>query len=150
MNERWIPQPEKHPDVGNIYDMMLVFQEQLDQASDHYSKMHEAKVALSALGHALDRLDDDKRQISMTTELALIDDTKVPNKGALVKNIGMAGLVDRIDVVKLGEHMPLSLSLGVDVMCLFPRHAPDELDYVVTGARTPIQNVHYIETYPSL
>lgn len=149
MPELWIPQPDKHPNVANLYDMMMVFQEQLDEVPYSEEKMTIARTALRALSVGLQEMDDNARQVAVVTDLAIIDRTSQAGMGDMVKDIGLRGIIDDVHCVSVGEQLPWSVSLGIDVVSIFPHDNPDDIDYVLSNAKAPINKIHYIETLAS-
>lgn len=145
MKELWIPQPNKHPDVTNLYDMMLLLQEQLDKEDSREGKIQSATFALRALAHTLDSLSEDERQVSVVTGLAVIDSTHESGKGEIAEHIGLRGMIEDVHCINIGERLPLSVSLGLDVVSVFPESAPEENEYVLTTAKAPINRIRYIE-----
>lgn len=146
MTELWIPQPEKHPDITNVYDMMMVFQDELDKKENRKAQYNFAMFAVESLKIALDRLDMEERDVTVATRLALINSTEDEHTVIVARDIGMQGSVQTVDCVELEEYVPLSLSLGMDVMSVFPLYSPDDGDYLFSTARTPISKVDYIRT----
>lgn len=149
MPELWIPQPDKHPNVENLYDMMMVFQEQLDNLSSGTDKFHMARVALKALSLGLKDMDEDLRQVAVVTDLAIIDRTSEVGKGDLVEGIGMRGMIDDVHCISIGDKLPMAVSLGLDIVSIFPHGSPDDVDYVMSNGKAPINKVHYVETLAS-
>lgn len=149
MSEFWVPQPNKHPDVSNLYDMMVVFQEQLDLTPGREAKIHLAKLALRALASSLDSLTDEERQVSVVTGLAFIHSTEHDKQGAMVENVGLSGLIEDVHCVHMGETLPMAVSLGLDVVSIFPPDSPEDNDLILSIAKAPINSVRYIETIAS-
>ena len=149
MTELWIPQPNKQPDIENLYDMMLVFQEQIDKEAARSAKIQQATFALRALSVCLKQLPDEERQISVVTHLAVIDSTEEKGKGAIAEHVGLRGMIEDVHCINIGERVPLSVSLGIDVISMFPPDSPEEDDLVLSTAKTPINSVRYIETLAS-
>lgn len=147
MSELWLPQPQNKPDVSSIYDMMLVFQEDLDSKETRDDKIVAATFAVLTLAKCLRELDEDQKQISLTTELAILDGTEYPQKFNIVRSVGMRGMLDDIHGISMGSSLPLTISLGIDAISLFSIDEPDRVDYVMTNAKAPINKVHYIETH---
>lgn len=73
MHELWTPRPDKHPDVSNIYDMMMVFQETLDAHEDIKDKIKTAEFAIKALGRGLMLMDEETKQVSVVTNFVVLD-----------------------------------------------------------------------------
>lgn len=149
MTELWIPQPNKQPDVTNIYDMMLVFQEQIDKEIGKYAKIQQATFALRALSMCLKQLPDEERQISVVTHLAVIDSTEEEGKGAIAEHVGLRGMIEDVHCINIGQRVPMSVSLGIDVISMFPPDSPDDDDLILSTAKAPISSVRYIETLAS-
>jgi len=147
MSELWLPQSGNTPDVTNLYDMMLVFQEEVDSKEKREDKIVTASFAVRTLAKSLKELDEDQKQISLTTEFAILDSTEGKRSGIIARRVGMRGMLDDIHGVSLGKTLPLALTLGIDVVSIFPINEPDDVDYVMTNAKAPINKVHYIETH---
>ncbi len=146
MKELWIPQPDKQPDVTNLYDMMLLFQEQLDKEQSMEGKIQCATFALKALSRCMETLSDNERQISVVTGLAVIDSTDRPGSGMIAEDIGLRGMIEDVHCINIGERLPLSVSLGIDVFSAFPEDSPEQDDLILSTAKAPIARVRYIET----
>lgn len=129
--------------------MMLVFQHEIDKQVAREAKIHQATLALRALAMCLKQLPDDERQISMVTHLAVIDSTEQTGKGAIAEGVGLRGMVEDVHCISIGERVPLSVSLGVDVISIFPPGSPEDDDLVLSTAKAPIGSVSYIETLAS-
>lgn len=145
MSELWIPQPDKTPDIENLFDMMLLFQEQIDGLEGRETKIYHAMIALRALSVGLKRMDDDEKRITLVTGLAVIDDTEEAGKGGIVEHVGIDGLIEDVHCIQVGERVPISISLGIDAFTIFPSHDPEDADHVFSNAKTPISRVSYIE-----
>jgi hypothetical protein len=147
MSELWIPQPNKQPNVTNLYDMMVVFQEKIDHETDRESKLNSARFALHALAMCLEELKDDGYdEITVVSGLAIIDSTEDDGSLLLANDIGLRGNVSDVCCVQLESHVPVSLALGMEVMSVFPASSPDENGIILGTAKAPINNIRYIET----
>lgn len=149
MSELWIPQPGKTPDITNIFDMMVLFQEKLDTIHDPVEKQVEAIFALKALTVNLKSMDEDEKRITLVTDFAIIDDTEDKSKGGIVEAVGIDGLIDEVHCIQVNERLPWSVSLGLEAFTIFPAHDPESADIILSNAKTPIISVRYIETLAS-
>lgn len=147
MSELWIPQQNKKPDITNIFDMMMVFQEKIDSVWEQDAKIHEARIALRALAISLHYMDDDEKQITVVTGLAIIDDTEEEKKGSIVKEVGISGFIDDVHCIQVGATLPMAVSLGIETFTLFRANDPEAADIMLSNAKTPINSVRYIETH---
>jgi hypothetical protein len=111
--------------------------------------MKLAKGALRALSVGLREMAEDSRQVAVVTDLAIIDRTSETGKGDMVKDIGLRGIIDDVHCVNVGDQLPWAVSLGIDVVSIFPHDDPDSVDYILSNAKAPINKVHYIETLAS-
>lgn len=145
MAELWIP-GAKEASADNIFDMMVLLQLELDtQGTDEKEK--SALLGLRFLSEHLRSLHPEQRELTLVTDLAVIDDTTTQDSGAILKSVGMRGFLNDVDCISLNEQLPsLQYSLNIDVMSLFPPEHPTDADLVLAGARTPIVKVNYIET----
>lgn len=149
MSELWTPQPNKHPDVTNLYDMMMVFQEKLDTYDDHKLKIEEAKFAMKALGTSLSLMDDEVKQVSVVTSFVVLDSIDNDETGIITQDVGLNGILDDIHCIQIRNKNMVSVSLGIDVVTMFSTREPTELTYAMTNAKAPIDRVQYIETLVS-
>lgn len=148
MSELWTPRPENHyPDTANIYDMMMVFQEQLDNGETEHSRIETARFAIVSLRSSLEEMASEARQVALTTEIAIFSNNQDAGTGALVQNVGMSGLIDNIHCIRAEDFsLPFALSLGVDAVNVFPIDEPEKSDCVVSNAKAPISRVRSIKT----
>lgn len=146
MLELWIPAANKKPDVGNIYDLMLTFQDHIDRAETHFARYECARFAVDALARASERLPEDSKEVTVLSRLALIDSTEKPGSLLLANNIGLRGTISNIQCVEIEQKIPLSLALKIDVLSVFKPENPDDSDYLLTTANAPISLVEYIAT----
>lgn len=105
--------------------------------------------ALKALGNGLRMLNDDELQVTVMTKLAILDSTERQGSGAIATDIGLNGVIEDVHCVQVNERFPWAVSLGIDVVSVFLGDDPDDTDYVMTNAKTPIGSVRYIETIAS-
>ena len=146
MKSLWVPSPNNYPDTHNLFDMMLVFQEQIDAIPEPTQKIPAARHALKLLGAEVDLLEEDTRQIVVNTKLVVIDSTVSPDKGAIIEDVGLQGFLDDVGYLSLGHHLKPSLTLDINVLSLFTANRVGENDYVLSMGRAPIDRVNYIET----
>ncbi len=149
MSELWIPQPSKLPDITNIFDLMLVFQEQLDFEKESATKMLLAKTAVMSLARHVKELHVTERSISLVTDTAIVDTEPELTNGQRVDTIGIVGIMQDVHGISIGESLPLSISLDINVLRTFSVIDPDDQSYNLQTAITPISRVHYIERLAS-
>jgi hypothetical protein len=149
MSELWIPEADKNPDLSNLYDLMTVFQEQIESIDSRDTKMYCAKIATVSLARILNRLPKGERRVSLKTDLAIVDAQEDISQGQIVESLGIIGTVQDIHCVSLSNIVPLSLSLDIDVVKTFDFNDPDVDSYIHSNAITPIHKVQYIETLAS-
>lgn len=147
MSELWTPRPENHyPDPTNIYDMMMVFQEQLDQGETVQSKIETARFAIVSLRSNLEEMAGEARQVTLATEVAIFSSNKDAGTGTLAENVGMNGLLDNIHCIRAeDQNLPFALSLGIDAVNVFPIDEPEKADCIVSNAKAPISRIRSIE-----
>jgi hypothetical protein len=146
MPELWKPNTNYTIDVTNVYDMMMVFQDQIDSEPTPEAKFEAAQIAVRCMARAVRELDDDRRQISFTSDLALVDGSDEFDRDIL-EGVGITGILDDVHGITIGNRLPLSMSLHVDVMSIFPMGEPIDVGFVAASAIAPISKVHYIETH---
>jgi hypothetical protein len=147
MTELWIPNLNDTPDVTNVYDMMVLFQEQLDEVrtpDDIHSWRALAEGALRSLSRAIKEMPFEERQISVATNLALVKSVEEQDKMLEVANVGLRGSLYDVDCIKRGAGFQPELSLAMDVESFFPITDPSDGDFIFTTASTPIGKVQYI------
>lgn len=147
MSELWIPQPDKRPDITNIFDLMMVFQEKIDSVFDKERKFHEARIALKALTASLKHLNEDERQLTIVTGLAIIEPLEQEKTGTILEDVGLNGIIDDLHYVSIGSTLPPTLAIGLDTMTFFPADDPDDIGYAMSQSKAPISSVHFIETH---
>lgn len=106
-----------------------------------------AIFGLKTLTQCLKELHDDERDLTVITDMAIIDDVDKPGTGAVVEGVGIRGILDAVHCIKVGKRLPtLTYSLGIDAISAFPLDDPDESDLILAGAQAPIVKVNSIET----
>ena len=146
MPELWKPNANKKIDVTNVYDMMMVFQDQIDSELTPEAKFEAAQIAVRCMARVVHKLDDERRRISFTSDLALIDGSEAFDR-EIVEGVGVTGILDDVHGITIGDRLPLSMSLHVDVTNIFPMGEPIDAELVAAGVIAPISKVHYIETH---
>lgn len=144
--ELWVPRPDAKPDINNLFDMMLVFQEEIDKKSDKESKLLEAHYAARALRSCLSNVFESIDNLTVVTRMALVDSVEEASAGLLVENVGLHSQLETVQFTSMPPHMPGVLTLGLDVEAMYKTDSPDETDLVLRGATVPITQVEYIET----
>jgi hypothetical protein len=126
--------------------MMLLMQTELDQQPVEEQEEF-AQVALRSLVTHLHGLSSDERQLTMVTHFAIIDDASKEGMHAVVKDVGISGILDDVHCISLRSQLPgYQYSLGLDVISLFPPHDPKDSDLVMSAGFAPISKVSFIET----
>jgi hypothetical protein len=146
MPELWKPNANYTIDVTNVYDMMMVFQDQIDSEPTPEAKFEAAQIAVRCMARVVRELDDERRQISFTSDLALIDGSEEFDR-EILEGVGITGILDDVHGITIGDRLPLSMSLHVDVMNIFPMGEPIDTGFVAASVIAPISKVHYIETH---
>ncbi len=149
MAELWIPGLDDTFDASNTYDMMLLYQEQFDKISDPEdieSWYPFAMRAIRTLEIAIRSMSSDERQIKVATEFAVFQSIEDKDVQIEMEDVGMRGTIDDVHCcVKLGGRIGPYIGLGIDVESIYPITDPDEGNYILMTAFTPISKVHYIE-----
>lgn len=145
MSELWTPDTNKIPDVTNLFDMMLVFQEQLDNIADPSAKFTAACIALRSLSATLRNTEAEEEQVVVATTLAVVG-TDQPVSQVFRQDVGLSGFVFDVDCISRGEYLAPSIAININAVSLHPAEDPDDLEYIMTTARAPINHVRYIET----
>lgn len=146
MPELWKPNANNTIDVTNVYDLMMVFQDQIDGEPTPEAKFEAAQIAVRCMARLVRGLDDERRQISFTSDLALVDEPKELHT-EILQGVGVTGILDDVHGVTIGGRLPLSMSLRVDVMNIFPMGEPIDKVLAPASVIAPISKVHYIETH---
>ena len=146
MSELWTPNANYTIDVNNVYDMMMVFQDRIDAEMTPEAKFQVARFAVVSMGRMVRELDDDKRLISLTADMVLLDGTDDVDR-EIVEGLGVTGILDDVHGVSVGNRLPLAMSLQIDVLNVFPMGEPMNNDLAPGSAIAPINKVHYIETH---
>lgn len=148
MAELWIPNLNGNPDVENIFDMMLLFQEQLDSVADPAdtaSWQEIARLGLRSLAASLNALSFEERQVSVATNMAIVKSIEDAKTSWEVEDVGLRGSLDDIHCMKLGSAAMPAYALGIDVEAFFTIGDPADGDIIMTAAVTPIRHVQYVE-----
>jgi hypothetical protein len=142
MPSLWTPNDRLYPDPENIFDMAYVMQETLVSLPEE-RRVEHAHYALDALGAYFDRMNEEQRNLSLHSDMAVYpyDDSTV----RLLSDIGMRGVLGAIRYVEL-PGMPVGLSLAVDTYETFTPGDPDARELTTMTLSAPIAAVHYIET----
>ena len=146
MPELWVPKTNGEIDVTNMFDMMMVFQEQIDSEPTEAGKFKLAKHSVGLMCRLVEGLDDDAKFISLTTDLAMVDRSH-DSERQIQEGIGLRGILDDVSGLKIDGSLPLTMSLGINVLDAFPMGEPDDFMRIPNSAITPITMVHYIETH---
>lgn len=125
--------------------MMELFQSEIDQEHSHERQINLAIMAARSLAATLEELPGEERAVSLVAQFAIIDSVEQADTFAVVENVGMVGGIKDINCVSLGERLPLSVSLNLDIEHLFSVSDPDDGDLVLTTGNVPINRVDYIE-----
>lgn len=149
MPELWIPQPDKHPDITNLYDMMMVFQEDLFTVWDDHELERRAGSAALMLARNLRAMPAELRDISLLTDIAIVDDGEENSDHRVVKDVGILGTIDDVYCISINDRLPMSLSLNLKVANVFEATDPDALSFAPSQAIVPIRHVRHIETLAS-
>lgn len=148
MKELWIPGLSEMPDVTNVFDMMLLYQEQLDEVKnpDDTQSWHPLAIgALRALSASIKAMPFEDRQISVATDLAVLRNTEDMEKQWEVENVGLRGSLYDVNCIKMGAGALPAISLAMEVESFFDISDPDDSSLIFTSATAPINHVHYIK-----
>lgn len=146
MAEIWKPHPNKQPDVTNLYDMMLIFQEDLYTVWDDQELERRAGNAAIKLARSLREISPQRRQVSLVADIAIVNESE---EARILENIGVLGVVDDIYCISIADRLPMSLSLNIEVVNIFEALNPDEVSFAPTQAIVPIRHVNHIKTLAS-
>lgn len=144
MSELWIPpQGDRLPDPTNPFDMAATLQQQLANIEDVTARDEEAWKMLALLDAA--HRENDGLEVTVVSTLALLDSTETPGSGILCSELGVNGGLQGFSYVRLGQIC--GLALQIDALQVFRPDSPDDRDYALTTARTPIASVQYVESH---
>lgn len=150
MSELWIPQTNQYPDVSNIYDIMMVFQDKIDEHEELESSIDDVRIAVTCMSKAIHRLRADDKEVNVATRAAILDSVEeVENPVRILQNdIGLAGtLLDvHAEPLELDGIYQYYLTLRMDVMSMYPLAEPTNGDFLLRQGSVPIIKVDYIET----
>lgn len=146
MNELWVPETDKMPDIDNMYDMMLVMQEALIGMESIDDRIKHARFAIDALGAHFDRMEAERRSVALHAQTALYEHEE--DSIRMVYDIGIRGEISSIKYIQL-HNMQFGLSLAVDTSETFSPFDPDACEPTQLEMVTPITAVQYIETLAS-
>jgi hypothetical protein len=148
MGELWIPGLNEMPDVANVYDLMLLYQEQLDTVSDpaDIHSWHAVAIgALRVLSTTLQEKSFEERQVNVATNLAVVTSLEDESRQWRVEDVGLQGMVCDVQCIKLGRGAMPAIALGIDARSFFPMTDPDQKEPMFTSVTAPIAQVQYIE-----
>ncbi len=145
MTELWVPGTTLNPDPNNLFDMMEIFQSEIDRESSRQRQINTAILAARSLAATLEKLSPEDKAVSLVAQFAIIDSMEHADSYMVVENVGMIGGIKDINCVSLGERLPLSISLNLDIEYLFPPSNPDDADLRLSTGNVPINRVSYIE-----
>lgn len=145
MSELWLPKSSSNPDIENVFDLMEVFQEGIENREAYEDKIMLARQAAISLARIIKRLEDEQRAVCLETQLAVVRSTEHEDHHIVVKDVGVIGDLTDANVIQLGEHVPMSLAMELDVTHFFNPADPDESDIILTSGNVPITHVNYIE-----
>lgn len=142
MPSLWIPQSNKVPDVNNLFDMALVFQQTIVEQETQDDKIAAARLALESLGTHFNLMDKEERELSLETELALY----LPDQETMrmVYDIGMRGELSGISFMHIGN-ISVGLTLGIETTETFSPRDPSSCEPTSMWLSAPIQAINYIE-----
>ena len=150
MSELWTPRPYETQNVTNIFDMMMLYQEQLDSADTVATRTMYARFAHTALKRMLGRMPHSERNLMVVTDLTVIEEFDDQQTAVIEQGVGLHGELLDVNCIQMPEaEVPIALSLSMDVTSLFPVEDPDNLVTLMNNAKAPISNVRYIETLAS-
>lgn len=90
-------------------------------------------------------MKDQSQELTVETGLAIVDSTEDERKGAIVRDLGMRGIFLDVDCISLGDRIPPTLAITMDVFDAFPIDNPEDTDYFMSLARAPITDVRRVE-----
>lgn len=145
MSELWVPSTTDMPDPTNLFDMMELFQEQIDQALTREARFQTAIIAAKSLAHTLRSQSFEDKSISLVTDFAIVDSIEEEGSGEVMRDVGIIGEIRDINCISLGERLTLSVALALDIAYLFPPEEPEEAGLILSTGNVPISKVRYIE-----
>lgn len=145
MSELWVPSTTDMPDPTNLFDMMELFQEEIDNQRTREARLQTAIMAAKSLAHTLRTQSFEDKSISLVTDFAIVDSIEEEGTGAVVRDIGIIGEIRDVNCISLGERLSLSVALALDIAYLFPPQDPSEGDMLLSTGNVPISKVRYIE-----
>jgi|GEM_PF-2222199 len=145
MTELWTPNPDRFPDASNVFDMMVVFQGSISELDTKEEKLAQAVLALRTITVAVSAMKEEFQELTVETSLAIVDSTEEVKRGAIVRDLGMRGIFLDVDCISLGERIPPTLAISMDVFDAFPISSPEDSDYFMSLARAPITDVRSVE-----
>lgn len=149
MAELWTPQARELPDVANIYDMMMLFQDQLAviefEGGGKEQWFPVAAWGIVALARQLKGLSEDDRQVRVETNLTWMQSTDDPRINMPVKGCGIIGSFVDVHGVSHGDSVP-KISMAMEVESMYMLDEPDNVWPALTPSVTPITDVRAIES----
>jgi len=146
MAELWIPEHGNTPDVTNLFDMMVFLQAEMNGIAPE-DQEDFAVFGLKSLAACLHAMHPDERELTLVTDMAIIDSTEDKGHGAIVQRIGLQGTLDDVHCMRINPSLPtLNYTLGLDVVSVFPPDDPEDSDLLLGTGKAPIAKVNYIET----
>lgn len=148
MSELWIPGLNEMPDVNNVYDMMLLYQEHLDEVSDPEDTHTWHSVAIGALrvlSTNLKEMSFEERQINVATNMAVMSNPEDESVQWRVEDVGLQGMLYDVHCIKLGRGAMPAIALGIDARSYFSIAEPEQAEAMFTTVTAPIAQVQYIE-----
>lgn len=145
MSELWMPGPKLSVDVENVFDMMELFQQELDAIRDREKKIRFGLHAATTLSYVIHRAAVDDLEISLSTDFAILQRTSERSYQEVLGAVGIVGRVVDANIISLGEVLPPSVAMEVDVEHVFNPSEPEETAAIFGSGNVPIGSVNYIE-----
>lgn len=146
MSELWIPSREDRAEVSSVFDLMLHFQNEIDAITHRNERLGMANIAIGALRRKFNDLSESQREVTVVSDVAYIDSVEEEDTILVADNIGMSGSIADVQIFQVGESIPMSVSLALDVHTIFKRDSPEDRGALFGSAKAPIGLVQYIET----
>ena len=149
MSELWTPTSNESTDVGNIFDMMLVFQDQLEVIGYEGGQKEQwypvAMYAVQSLAHQLSLLSKKERMVQIDAEYAWVEAVAGLNAYVPYGEIGLRGeLIDVHGSMEPGDRVP-QISVALFAENMFSLEDPDLTTGLQMPAITPITKIRSVE-----
>ncbi len=150
MSELWVPAFTENPDIDNIFDMTMLYQERLFQFDDLASAEPHASIAINSLNAHVQTLTPRQKDLTVRTHGSIIESMANPdNRVFMDTDVGIQGKFKEVQPIplKIGNGVPqyhLAIILGIHK--IFLGSSPDDVDQLTVEGAVPITMVDAIES----